>query len=742
VKIDLQLTPAPIALILVALALGAAIWAYSSRYPALHPRRRAVLLWTRLLTLAALTAATLAPQIRYPTAGKERNRLLVLVDHSGSMNVRDASGGRSRRQAADSAAVALASELRGRFDVRLAPFDASLGPFGRDPRALEADRADAGARSGETALGDAIRDALHRADPDSVAALVVLSDGAVNRGEDPERALDASLPAFALSVGSAADPPTVGIAGVDAPAEATAGTPAVIHVTVRQGKRPPARGVARLLEEGRELGRAPFALETAGSSARVAIPFTPTARGKHFLWVALDEIADDPMRENKRRLIAIDVREARRRVPVISASWDWDLRSFARGVEADTAWATVRAVPAGASTVATAGGGTVPFASLLDGAEAVAIRYDARVFTPERAAELARFVDRGGGVLLWLDPDGRIPPETSFSRSLGLIWRFWGDERRELATADLSPAGRTHEVTLLGGDAASAGIAWRALPPVKPLVALGVSPGGSLAPILEGKVNDQTVPLLLAGRVGAGRVAVLNAAGVYRWGLTASGLASGAGGGAGGAGAGAGVEASFFGGLGRWLAAGDEDRPVRIAAPEITPEGRAIAVRVTVTTPAGTRSGPAGAPSAARAIVRARRVGGGGFVESTLALSAPGSFAGSIPTSPGTYLLSARVESGGKVLGRDSVRVAVGGQGIEFESLAAQVDLLARLGERSGGASAPIDSPGPVLERLRSPDLARARLAEMDLFHNPFLFLVLVLGLSVEWALRRKFHLL
>ena len=726
-KLDLELTPVPIALVLIAAAFVAAVWAYGSRYPALTKRRRAILLWTRLLTLAALTVASLAPVAHYPTAGKERNRLLVLVDHSGSMNVRDVSGGRSRREAADSAALAIARELRGRFDVRLAPFDATLGPFGRDQRALRDERTAAAARSGETALGDAIREAFHRADPDSVAALVVLSDGAVNRGEDPERTVDPSLPAFALSVGSADDPPTVGIAGVEAPAEAILGSPTAIHVIVRQGKRPPARGVARLLEDGRELGRGTFALESAGASARVAIPFTPSARGKRFLWVALDEIAGDPMRENKRRLIAIDGREARRRVPLVASSWDWDLRSLARGLESDTAWAAVRAVPAGPSMVAPLLGEPRSFAALLDGAPAVVVRYDARVVTPDRAAELARYVERGGGVLLWLDPEGRLPPETPFSRSLGLIWRFWGDSPGQIATADLAPAGRTHQISLLGGDAASAASTWRALPPVKPVVALGVS-AGSLAPLLVGQINNQPVPLLLAGRIGAGRVAVLNAAGVYRWGLTASGL---------GAGAGAGVEPAFFGGLCKWLAAGDDDQPVRLAAPEITPEGRAIAVRVTAAIP--TAQGRVGAP---RAIVRARRVGGGASADTTLAETARGAFTGSIAVRPGTYVLSARVEAGGRVIGRDSVRVAVGGQGIEFESLAAEVDLLKRLGERSGGASASIESPKPVLDRLRSPDLARARLAEMDLFHNPFLFAVLVIGLTAEWALRRRFHLL
>lgn len=721
----------------MAAAIAAAVWAYGTRYPVLPSRRRALLLWTRLLTVGALIAASLAPVVRYASAGKERNRLLVLVDHSGSMEVRDAPGGRSRRQASDSVAAALAAELRGRYDVRVAPFDASLGSFARDGASLAAKGAADGAPAGETALGDALREATRRMDPDSVAALLIVSDGAVNRGEDPERALDASLPAFALVVGSASNPPTVGIAGVEAPGEAVAGKPTTLHVTIRQGDRPPARGVARLFENGRELGRAPFALESPGAAARVAVTFRPIERGKRFLWVTLDEIANDPMRENKRRLIAIDVRAARRRMPLLAASWDWDLRSLARGVDADTAWSVERLTPAGGGAVAPLGGAPAPLASLLDGAAAVAARYDSRVITPERAAALLRYVERGGGLLLWTDPQGRLPPETPLSRSLGLSWRAWGGDRGVIAATELAPAGRTHEVTLLGGDAASAAATWRDLPPVRPVLALGAlgAGAGRLAPILLGRVGEETVPLLLAGRIGAGRVAVLNAAGVYRWGLTASGL-----------GGGAGVEVAFFGGLCRWLAAGDDDRPVRIAAPDITPDGRLIAVRLTTASPAG---------AGARAVVRARRLGGtstgstqGGprrgaaAAETTLAATAADAFAGSLSVPSGTYQLTGLVERGGREIGRDSVRVAVGAQGIEFESLAAEPGILARLADRSGGASAPLAAPEPVLRRLRSPDLSRARLAEMDLFHNPLLFTVLVLGLAVEWTLRRRFHLL
>jgi hypothetical protein len=47
-----------------------------------------------------------------------------------------------------------------------------------------------------------------------------------------------------------------------------------------------------------------------------------------------------------------------------------------------------------------------------------------------------------------------------------------------------------------------------------------------------------------------------------------------------------------------------------------------------------------------------------------------------------------------------------------------------------------------VLEKLRSPDLSRVRLAEVDLFHNPLLFVILIAALALEWAMRRRFHLM
>jgi hypothetical protein len=119
-----------------------------------------------------------------------------------------------------------------------------------------------------------------------------------------------------------------------------------------------------------------------------------------------------------------------------------------------------------------------------------------------------------------------------------------------------------------------------------------------------------------------------------------------------------------------------------------------------------------------------------------------GEFSGSIALPPGTYVLRGSVQAGGRSVGSDSVRVAVGVQGLEYEALAADPATLRRLAGSSGGLAAPLDSAGAVMERLRSPDLVRVRLAEIDVFHNPLLFVVLIAALALEWALRRRFHLM
>jgi hypothetical protein len=632
------------------------------------------------------------------------------------MRVRDEAGGASRAAAAESAAAALAGILGGRFDVRIADFDTALGPFRRAADWRSAPRA---APGGETALGDALRAAGDRVDPDSVAAVLVLSDGAVNRGEAPDRALPGAAPVYTLTVGAGQDPPTAGIAGIEAPREVVVGRRTALGVTVRQQMAGARRIGLRLLEGGRELARAEREIAGPGGSALVTLEFTLEEAGRHFLTVALDSVPGDPLRENKRRLLALNARPPKRLLLLLASRADWDLRSLARGVEEDSSWSVVWLRPSGASDVVAPGGVPRRFAEVLERADAVAVRFEGRTLTPERDAALERYVERGGGALLWPGPEGGLPTGSRLAQRLGLSVRSWSQEAAP-ATVDLAPAGRAHELSLLGGDAVTASAQWKALPPVVIPISLAAGPG--MEPLLVARAGPETAVALTAGRLGTGRVALLAASGVFRWGLTAAGLGNGPG-----------IESAFFGGVRRWLSLSREERPVRLEAPDITPQGRAIPVRLLVDPPA---------PGAVGRVI-ARPLGGRAGVRDTLLAVAPeGGYAGGIELPEGIWELAGRVERAGRPVGSDSLRVAVGSQGIEYESLRADPGTMERLAAATGGVSAPLRAPGPVMDRLRSPGAARTRRAEIGLFQNPLLFVAIVLGAALEWALRRRYNLL
>lgn len=217
------------------------------------------LLALRAATLAGLTAVYLEPQWRVERELVRNSQVVLLVDGSLSMGLRDAhdtADGGSTTRAEQVAAVLTESELladlRRRHDVVVARFDETVQTVVTLPRLGEANdasltknekhepaadveplpeavdwRTTLEPRGVETRLGQSLRQTLEQRKAEPLSAVVVISDGNQNAGVGAAVAIQAAqaqkVPLYAVGVGSDQRPRNVRVAQLVGPARAYPG---------------------------------------------------------------------------------------------------------------------------------------------------------------------------------------------------------------------------------------------------------------------------------------------------------------------------------------------------------------------------------------------------------------------------------------------------------------------------------------------------------------------------------------
>jgi hypothetical protein len=169
---------------LVAAVLAAVLFAVPPDRSRVSRGRLVTLVLLRLAAFLALVACMLRPTFVAEAKARQRGTVLVLADASESMTVADGPNGRTRWQemtaALDSARDAARDLTRsGAFDLSVWRFDREarpVPPAADDPFPLGAWQD--GPAADETAIGAAIDDCLRATAGQTLAGVVVLSDGA------------------------------------------------------------------------------------------------------------------------------------------------------------------------------------------------------------------------------------------------------------------------------------------------------------------------------------------------------------------------------------------------------------------------------------------------------------------------------------------------------------------------------------------------------------------------------------
>jgi uncharacterized membrane protein len=732
--------PVPLWLaVLIAAAIGAAAFlSYRRPLVPLSPAQRFTLVVLRAATLATVIILLCRPVLILPSRALDAS-IPVLVDTSRSMRVTDG-GDRSRLvRSMESLQSEILPELSRRFRPEIYAIGESLTPTSVVKLSADARQSD---------LTGALAAIRERFRGRRIAGIVVLSDG----GDTGQRTVAADLapgPAvFTVGVGAATglrDREVSGVVAGDPQLDEASVDLQVSAVSYGYGREP---FELQLLENGQAVDSRTVVPAADGSPVNEVFTVSPNLLNGSVYTLEIGQAAGEASSENNRRTVFVRPSGRKRRVLSIQGAPGFDHSFLTRALSRDPSLEldiVVRKgrnesgqytffVQAASDRASALTNGFPPGKDALYKYDAVIVaNVEADFFTQAQLTLMAEFTGTRGGGLLVLGGQSFAQKGLIGTPLEEVLPVELSDRRSPMSRAGLSdavvqpnmvtvtPDGERHPVMRIGQTPAEIRERWGALPALAASAPLGgPRPGASVLAITG--APSGVAPLVAVHRYGAGRSMIFGGEGSWRWRMMRPATDT--------------AYDQFWRQALRWLAAPAPD-PVAITLPDEIEPGDAAGIAVDARN--------ASFEPVADAVVRATITGPGGKAEPlTLRQEAgvSGRFTGAWqPQESGLYRIQAQADRGQTSLGSADRWVYVGGNDREFADPRLNEGVLRRIARDSGGQYMPLSDISRVVSSLESAAPALGEPERRDLWHNPWIYVLLIGFLSAEWILRRRWGL-
>jgi uncharacterized membrane protein len=730
--------PLPWWAIVPVLAGAAALAWHTYRSFAAARRARQLLTALRFLTLVLLVVFLMRPVARTSAADSSGAIVPILVDTSRSMGIEDAGGERRIDRARRLLGQQLLPALESQFQVELLSFGEAVRPV---------DVAGLSATARQSDLGGALETVRERYRGRPVAGIVLLSDGG-DTAAGGATGDAVTTPVFPIGIGSALvdrDREVLSVTAADAVLDGSRVDIAVSAISHGRGTEP---FDIRLLENGRPIEVRRVAPAADGTPVHEVFQVAPARSTPTVYTVEIPSAADELVPENNVRSTLVQPPARSRRILLVEGAPGYEHSFLKRAWAADTQLEIDSVVRKGRNDQ-----GRDTFyiqaaqsrsAALRDGYPVRTddlFRYDALVLANISAHQLTRaqleatraFVaQRGGGLLvlgarsfleqglsdtaveeaLPLDLNDRAGGVVPASRSAG--------PNRVTVTAE----GEAHPVMRIGLDSGDTPKRWEAVPALASVAPLGgPRPGATVLAVTSGPGGAPRA-LVAVQRFGEGRSMVFTGEAAWRWRMMLPAADR--------------SYDTFWRQAVRWLSLRAPD-PIAVSVPAEVSPGEAVPVRVLVR--------DAAFEPMSGATVEVRVSAPDGRLEQVEASAeagerAPGRYVARMRTGPaGVYRVTAEARRDTSSLGSASVSMLVGGADPEMTDPRLNELLLRRLAAASGGRLVTDNALHALGGALQAAAPAAMLAVRRDLWHNAWSLVLVLLLLSAEWVLRRRWGL-
>jgi hypothetical protein len=707
------------------ISVGAALVAlsfvlYRKTFPPLPLARRALLAAMRIGAFALLALLLVNPVFVSRTVEIRKPLVLVLLDRSRSMGIRDSSGKTRLEDALDRLGPFRAAVAGAKADVEVVTFASALSSAPLRPDS-------AASADGEgTDLWGALGAAQRRYRARNLAAIVLLTDGRITRGmmSSGEKA---AAPVYAVGFGDTMRTADVSVDEVIADRVAYRGTKLPVEAVVRVSGFRGKTLVVRLLEGGKIRDGATFPVRKDDEIIDATLGYTADAEGEHRLSVEASPLAGEERRENNAESFRLDVLKDKVRILTLDQYPDWNM-TFVRDLVKGSKRLEVETVSwkAGKGFVIDPGERPWTFSGGANGIglyDLVIVSDDARLFDARKNVEaLDAFVKGGGSVLFVADENSPLARAASFDLlqpMLGL--RRVSNPRVEYAEsfARISEEGIGDPVA--SGLAEDGGLG--AMPPLPARIAgLAATSGARIPLVLEDRKGR--TPLLVLERRGEGLASAILGFPLWRWKLAGE--------------EGRKIYESFFGGLVQSMAEG-AGAPALAVDPDRTVYRAGDPVKLVASI--GSRRPPEGIRG------EVRKKGDRRDVPVSAAVfepdpRRPGYYRATLdPLPPGDYALVASEVTGSGSGMTATATFSVAGVSVELLDPSRDAALLAGIAKETGGSYLEGAGLESLARRLRLDERRVERKDVREVRGNAAILIGIVLFLGVEWVMRKAWGL-
>jgi uncharacterized membrane protein len=729
-------------LALIAAAALAAAGLLFYRRSTLPRRHRTALTVLRALALALVLALLLRPIAVAPPLAAQDVVVPVLVDVSRSMRVADADGlsriARARAIAEFDLIPALSKKYRtpliavgdGAADVSIASLDA---------RARTSDLVGGLARVRE------------RFREQRVPGIVLLSDGADTGQADvthPTSRGD-SVPVFAIGMGSASSLHDREVLSIVAGEQRLADASIDIRVSTFSSGFGRAPYELRLLAEGKLVETRRVTPAADGSPDDVTLTVVPDPSRDIIYTAEIPAAPGETIAENNTRSVLVRAAGRKRRLLVMAGAPGFEHSFMTRawsldpGLEVDSVvlkgqngeGRNTFVIQAGRDRGQSLASGFPARREDLFAYDAVIVaNVEGRFFTQEQLKMMADYVsDRGGGLLVAgsrslaqrgligtpLEPV--LPVELDDRRGTVARTSLGDIERTAPNHVAVTLEGATHPIMRLGASGDETRTRWAMLPALAASTPLGQPRSGASVLAVVAAPDGGVFPVVAVQKYGRGRSMIFGGEASWRWRMLAPSADR--------------SHELFWRQAARWLSQASPD-PVSVTVPDAMEPGDTAAVDVDVRDLSFTPVRDAAAvvsvslDGSDSRVLPARRNGAEGHLAATFT-----------PDRQGVYRIHAEAMRGSTSVGSADRSVYVGGHDREFADPRLNEGFLRRLAADSGGQYVRATDASRVPSWLDDSARHATTPERRDVWDRAWVFILIVLLLSTEWTLRRRWGL-